>query len=54
MQYNIAKRNCKGHANIAGWKLLDFTLTKYYSSMYHNETTPDGYFVREDGSWTGQ
>ena len=23
-------------------------------AMYHNERTPDGYFVREDGRWTGQ
>lgn len=25
-----------------------------FGSMYHNETTPDGYFVREDGGWNGQ
>lgn len=35
------------------WIYKDASSQHPYGSMYRNEITPDGYFVREDGSWDG-
>lgn len=35
------------------WNYDDSREQRPFGAMYQNESTPDGYFVQEDGSWDG-